>query len=873
MKNGVLTFTLQQSGLLIGTGLIAQLTSQCATSTDGSVVGLPNQQTLPNVVPGGFSNLISGIYYVETTFYDSRGGESLPSPEFKIQTTFNQAVIVSAPKSFPIGAAGMKIYIGTTSGGETLQGTTASSTAQYVQSQNLTTGAAPPSTNSSVCMLAFNDTIIPFTGYNVSLLSAQGNAYPGWPQAWQTNGGLAGTINVSQGSPLWNGITIYPAPLLQQPLNHGPQSISGSLSLDGYDLTGVGNLSAATSFNGIYFPPTIPQAVTLAGQTGGVMIQPAYSGTETWTNPNNVRVLDFRPRNPSNSTTYAAGNGPMPDTTVKCSEYGCVCNGNGDDLPAIQAAVSAALRIVAPFQAGNQPMVQPVVELPQGRCRISSGIVLLDYGSLVGSPNGTWLSPSDNWSAPAGTAMVNIAQSYAFSPSNPLAESLTQVNRTVRGIAFEYTGSAFQIEGIKVYNQTGTTSSMPYPSGPSTNPQPYQIPFVSLEDNYVYGMDTAYDLEDCGNCWMKNDNAVAVRQGLVNGGNNYSLQVVGGNLLLGQHTYTPVSSGNTSGVLSTSEARWECTGGTGSACQGGTVAQDLIVSPQTFNISNMTVESFDFGGNFQNALDLTLNNDDFDSEDIHAAYFGPLKWAKIYSSEFALSNASSDVIQFAPLTNAQNPGISNGDGVWFQNNIVFSYFNDSGFGLNFLAGGGSSTNSRRNVYIENNQISSVAVGVNMQSPLAYSVLTGNYGSAISNELFLFPVTATGSYHDTVFRDNTMADPVPIYVHAGTTGLIVGYNSSGNAGIGGQLTGSQTATGPGCTTAASSLASCMATITIPQAYLDTNYTVNGCTISGQTNPAFTGYAVKTNGAQFNVTVYAASASAVSAGSVTCNVYEQ
>lgn len=873
VRNGVLTFVLQQAGLAIGSGSVVPIAAQCATSQDGGVVGLPNQQTLPNVVPGGFSNLISGIYYAQTTFYNT-SGESLPSPEFKIQTTFNQTLIVTPPKSFPLGATGMKVYIGAASGAETLQGTTANSTAQYIQSQNLAAGAAPPTVNSSICTIAFNDTIIPYSGYNVSLLSAQGNAYPGWPQAWQLNGGLTGTINVSQGSPLWNGITIYPAALLQQPLNHGPQSLGGNLSMSGYDLTNIGNLSAALSFNGIYFPPTIPSAISAAGQTGAVMIQPAYSGTEAWTNPNNVRVQDLRPRNPSNAPSWTTANGPMPDTTIKAADYGVKCDGTTDDYAAAQAVVDAPLRIIAPFQAGSQAMIPGVVKFPHGRCRMSQPLMLMNYGSIEGDASGTWFSPADNWSAPAGSAMINIVQSYSFSPSTAAAESLTHVERFVKDIAFEYTGSAFQVEAIKVYNQTGTTSSFPYPSGPSTNPQPYQIPFVSLIGNYVYAMDTAYDLRDCGNCYLENNNAVAVRNGLVNSGNNFSVQVIGGNLLLGQHTYTPVSSGNTSGVLSQSEVRWECTGGSGSACAGGTVAQDLITSPQTFNISNVTVESFDFGGNFQNALDLSLNNNDFDSEDIHAAYFGALKWMQIYHNEFALSSASSDVIQFAPLTNAQLTGIDNGDGTWFEGNKVFSYFpGNTGFGLNFLPGGGSSTNSRRNVYVTNNQFANEAIGVNMQSPLAYSLLTGNYGSGISNELFFFPVATTGSYHDTVLRDNMMADAEPIYVHAGTTGLIVGYNSAGNSSIGGQLTGSQTATGAGCTTAASSLASCMATVTIPQAYLDTNYTVNGCTISGQTNPAFTGYAVKTNGAQFNVTVYAATASAVSAGSVTCNVYEQ
>ena len=101
------------------------------------------------------------------------------------------------------------------------------------------------------CSIAFNDTIIPYSGYNVSLLSSSGNAYPGWPQAWQLNGGLNGTVNISNGAPLWNGTIIYPQPILSQPLNHGPQSISGLVNMTGYNLiehgraSGVGTVTPA----------------------------------------------------------------------------------------------------------------------------------------------------------------------------------------------------------------------------------------------------------------------------------------------------------------------------------------------------------------------------------------------------------------------------------------------------------------------------------------------------------------------------------------------------------------------------------------------------------------------------------------------------
>lgn len=119
-------------------------------------------------------------------------------------------------------------------------------TAQYSQATALAVGTAPPATNTSVCSIAFNDTIIPYSGYNVSLISSSGNAYPGWPQAWQLNGGLNGTVNISQGAPFWNGVIVYPQPIVAQPLNNGPQSIAGNLNMSGYNIVNVGSLGVGT---------------------------------------------------------------------------------------------------------------------------------------------------------------------------------------------------------------------------------------------------------------------------------------------------------------------------------------------------------------------------------------------------------------------------------------------------------------------------------------------------------------------------------------------------------------------------------------------------------------------------------------------------
>lgn len=284
VKNATLTFTLAQAGSqAIGTGNIAQLTSQCFTSSDGTVVGVPNPLALPIVGTNtSAGSLPAGIYYVELTYFNG-SGESLVSPELQIQLTSTGALIVALPTSgLPASATGIHVYMGTSRGAETLQGSFSTAfPGTYAQNIPLAAGATPPGSNTAPCTIAFNDTIIPFSGYNVSLTSSSGNAYPGWPQAWQLNGGASGTVNVSAGAPLWNGVVIYPSPVLQQPLNHGPQGITGNLNMNGYDLDDVGNIYSQ-------YVNTIPQADQFPGSDASVKIRAA----ETYAITNGINQVD-----------------------------------------------------------------------------------------------------------------------------------------------------------------------------------------------------------------------------------------------------------------------------------------------------------------------------------------------------------------------------------------------------------------------------------------------------------------------------------------------------------------------------------------------------------------------------------------------------
>ncbi len=227
--------------------VIPPVTAECATSVDGSVVLVPNPLGPPVVAPVFSGTLPAGTYFVEEAWYDAAAHTTLVSPEVQIQLSATGEITENPPITGLAGTAvGRNIYIGTTSGSETLQGTVVGS-GTYTQSVPLVTGANPPAVNNTVCMDIANDAAWPTgTGYNVSLTTPAGQTLPGWPMEWQLLG-PGNTINVAMGLPLYNGVVTYPVPILARPFGHGPQSISGNLSMTGFNITNVGKLGFGTT--------------------------------------------------------------------------------------------------------------------------------------------------------------------------------------------------------------------------------------------------------------------------------------------------------------------------------------------------------------------------------------------------------------------------------------------------------------------------------------------------------------------------------------------------------------------------------------------------------------------------------------------------
>jgi hypothetical protein len=258
----------------------------------------------PELVPlYEFIPLPAGTYFVQEAWTDATGNTTLAGPEVQIQLTGAGGAIQETPPSLPATVAGRTIYIGTSSGGETLQGSVVGSAA-YVQNVALVAGAALPSTNTTLCQVIANDAAWPSgTGYEMSVTTPAGATLAGFPKQVQLLG-PGNSINLGQGLPLYNGSVKYPTPIQAIPYGHATQSISGGLNLGLYPIT-AGNASFTSLVIAAPSPPltcaftsgggTSPSCALDTGSSNqnGIIIltagsgSPAGSGTVTLTFANN----------------------------------------------------------------------------------------------------------------------------------------------------------------------------------------------------------------------------------------------------------------------------------------------------------------------------------------------------------------------------------------------------------------------------------------------------------------------------------------------------------------------------------------------------------------------------------------------------------
>lgn len=374
-SNLTLSLAPSQTGIISGCGVNVASAITCGTTTDGTAVGVPNPTVASIVTPQMGGSLGSGNYFIVIGWVDAAGNVSLPSPEAQAQLTGSGSLSVAVPvNGAPSNAAGMRVYIGTTSGAETLQGTS-TPPSTFIQSVSLVSGSALPASNTTICKAVANDSIWPVgTGYIVSATDADGNALPGYPMQWQFTG-AGTTVNLSNGLPYYHGVVFYPTPILSAPTNHATQSISSSLNFTGYNILNVGKVGCGTTLpawsidcptinagTGFLFDDAAPLNHTLCGNgTYYIDCDPgAYSYTSVAFNSTVAThrpTLNFTLRfkgtdssspaqttvdlNSPGSGNLVATYGSAPSTSTFCATF----DGSGNIIPAsgICDAVSATV--------------------------------------------------------------------------------------------------------------------------------------------------------------------------------------------------------------------------------------------------------------------------------------------------------------------------------------------------------------------------------------------------------------------------------------------------------------------------------------------------------------------------------------------------
>ncbi|MGA3132544.1 MAG: hypothetical protein ABSD59_17205 [Terracidiphilus sp.] len=171
--------------------------------------------------------------------------------------------------------------------------------------------------------------------------------------------------------------------------------VATSVPLAGGNMTGP---LTTPAINGVESPTaasaqtTLQAAINAAGTNGAMEIPPNYAGTDTFTNPNGVKVVDFR-------TTGAQ----QTERSVK--EFGAVCDGVTDDTVALQSALSYA----------NAHGVS--LTIPEGTCKTRSlawhgesiGGLGKQVSALMGFPGQDVLG-----SGPDATNLLNYTRLHDF---------------------------------------------------------------------------------------------------------------------------------------------------------------------------------------------------------------------------------------------------------------------------------------------------------------------------------------------------------------------------------------------------------------------------------------------------------------------------
>jgi len=329
VAGGTLLLQLSQAANLPGSWAVAPTAADCATTKDGGVVGAPDPVIAPVVNAFTVSGTLpAGTYYVVLAYTGAGLTTTLASPEATTVLSSAGEIQVVAPALSPPEASGYAVFIGTTPGGETEQGT-ATLGANYAQTTPLASGAAMPGQNLTSCTLLFNDSLIPtYTYYTATLSDRFGNVLPGFPQNWY----LAGVeVDVSRLIPLASSPAVrFPMPIIANPPVLGTvQSVESGLNMNGNLITESGNLGPGML--SLYWPGGLPAAnTTLAMWTPNSAVQ--------------VQRIDVN--------AQTAGSGGTLGTSIQVSDGTTTCTFNGLLVGANTNSSKSVLAQQCGFSAG-----------------------------------------------------------------------------------------------------------------------------------------------------------------------------------------------------------------------------------------------------------------------------------------------------------------------------------------------------------------------------------------------------------------------------------------------------------------------------------------------------------------------------------------
>jgi len=146
---------------------------------------------------------------------------------------------------------------------------------------------------------------------------------------------------------------------------------------------------------------SIQAAITDAGTNGTVVIPADYAGTDSFTNPNNIQIVDQR------------GDASVTRGVYNVRDFGAVPDDTNDDYPAIQAAIDAASVV-------NSNGTFGAVYVPRGQYYVSKPLHITRGIKFYGAGRG--VTTITGYSADQGAVMVvspPVSLGYLGIPTGP----------------------------------------------------------------------------------------------------------------------------------------------------------------------------------------------------------------------------------------------------------------------------------------------------------------------------------------------------------------------------------------------------------------------------------------------------------------------